>query len=269
MKEHTWTSEKLFEKLSKSKSQKAYWKYVNELRIRPSKYVYNKAYELAQSKEPRNRMIGIDVLSQLGDNPRFKIKKTLKLYFELLKKEEDTLVIMSILYGIGHNNEELKAAHIKQLAKFKTSKHPELREGLVNSLLGLEDNTAVNTLIFLMSDRESSIRDWATFGIGSLIQIDNPKINKALWARVLDKHEETRSEAILGLAIRGDKNIKEVIIQEMEEEDCGSLLFEAASELGDKSIQQPLEKLYKRYIKDKNISKGWLKSLKKCIKSLD
>ena len=48
------------------------------------------------------------------------------------------------------------------------------------------------------------MRDWATFALGTLADEDTPALRDALAARLDDPDEDTRLEAVHGLALRGD-----------------------------------------------------------------
>lgn len=72
-----WKSEKFFERLMNNKSQKTYWNNIAELRKRATEDVYVQAYKLTKSKSDKNKIIGIDVLAQLGSDPRIRQKETL------------------------------------------------------------------------------------------------------------------------------------------------------------------------------------------------
>ena len=102
-----WTSEKIFNRLLNNKTQKTYWDNISELRKRPNQDVFKKAYELAKSSIDREKVIGLDILQQLGFDPRFNKSQTVDLHFELLEKNQTEKVLESIFHGIGHNNDEL------------------------------------------------------------------------------------------------------------------------------------------------------------------
>ncbi len=211
-----WTDEKLFSRLINNKSDRTYWDNIRELRSRCNEYVFKKSYELAQSNLTKEKIIGIDILAQLGSGKRPFQKETLKLYFELLKSEENSEVLMSILYGIGHNNyKTLTKSQIEVLAVFKNHKDKFIRQGLVSALSGVDNPIAIDTQIFLMNDKIASIRDWATFSIGTQIYRNNKKIRNALWERVDDNHQDTKLEAIVGLAKRKDNRVKKIIKREL------------------------------------------------------
>lgn len=69
-------------------------------------------------------------------------------------------------------------------------------------------------------------------------------MKETLFARATDKHADTKDEAILGLAIRKDFRVKELIQQELLTESFGSLLFEAIEEIQDITFLPNLENLF-------------------------
>jgi hypothetical protein len=76
------------------------------------------------------------------------------------------------------------------------------------------------TLLTLMRDEDADTRNWATFAIGTLREDeDTPEIRDALFAAIDDPHEDTRFEALAGLAIRRDRRIIARILDETEPED--------------------------------------------------
>ncbi|WP_299685546.1 hypothetical protein [uncultured Dokdonia sp.] len=153
-----------------------------------------------------------------------------------MKKKQSNNVLKSIFYGIGHNNEELSDKQISKLVTFQNVENIDVKHALISALSGVENIKAIETLIDFSKNKKSSIRNWATFGIGSLIDLDTTEIRNALWNRVTDNDFETKSEAIVGLANRKDKRIKDVISTELENGDYGTLLFEAILTIRDKDF---------------------------------
>jgi hypothetical protein len=76
------------------------------------------------------------------------------------------------------------------------------------SILGIDqvppDDPGIITLLRLMTDDDSDVRDWATFGVGSRVAVDSDEIRDALIARLTDPDADTRLEALVGLARRRD-----------------------------------------------------------------
>ena len=264
-----WTDKKLFYRLLNNKSGKTYWDNINELRLRPTISVFKKCQDLVISDIPRERMIGIDILAQLGTSPRPFYDKTIKIYFDILEKEEDIKVLTSLLYAIGHNNDNLNYEQIKKLTAFKTNKDGSIRLGLVSSLLGLETDLAIDTLIELSNDKLSSIRNWATFGIGSQIVTDSDKIRKALWSRINDKDQDIKYEAIVGLAHRNEIKVKDVIKYELKNGEFGTLLFEAIELLNCIEFIPLLKNNLISTKSDSKVNPCWLKELETLINKLE
>lgn len=265
-----WTDEKLFTRLLTNKSDHTYWENIRELHSRCNEYVFTKSYQLTQSNSKKEKIIGVDILAQLGSAKRPFEKETLQLFFDLLAKETDSEVIMSVLFGIGHNNyQTLDDTQIEILATFKSHSDKNVRQGLVSALLGVENTLAIETLIFLMKDKVSSIRDWATFGIGTQLDKNTQKIRNALWQRVNDTDEVTKLEAIVGLARRKDSRVKEIIIQELLQGEIDILLIDAIEELSDKDFLPLLNKSVEEYKKDETRNQIWLEDLQNCINKLE
>lgn len=268
MSRKNWTDEKLFFRLTNNKSDKTYWDNIRELRSRANANIFNACVKLIKSSKPKDRIIGIDILAQLGLTPRPFFKQSRKLFFDILKKEKNPKALLSVLYAIGHNNEKLKTDEIAILVSFKDNADEGVREGLVYALLSVDNKLAIDTLIHLTTDKVSHIRDWATFGIGTQIERDNKFIREALWLRVDDKDRFTKFEAIFGLAKRKDTRVKEKIIRELLQWEYETLLFEAIIELKDRDFLPLLKQNLIKARKDKKNNADWIKELKSCISQL-
>ncbi len=263
-----WSDEKLIFRLINNKTDRTTWENIKVLRSRPSKELFLKCAELTKSNNPKIRKIGIDVLAQLGLPPRPFLNETLEIYFDLIGIETDPEVLMSLLYSIGHNNDELNNEQIDKICSFINNDNNWVKEGLVFSLLGIENLNAIETLIKLSSDKLSHVRDWATFGIGTQSYRNNKKIREALWNRVNDKHQDTKLEAIAGLAKRKDSRVNDIIKREIIDGEYGTLLFEAVIETKNKEFLPYLIQNLKSAEKDKSINPEWIKDLKTCIDEL-
>ncbi|PCJ63619.1 MAG: hypothetical protein COA58_15900 [Bacteroidetes bacterium] len=265
-----WTSEKIFDRLLKNKTKQTYWDNISELRSRPTEEVYNQAFKLANSESEKKKIIGIYVLAQLGFNPRFQQTKTVDLYFRLLENEKSPKVISAILSSIGHNNENINANQISILGEYKNHSFSYVRFELTRAISGLENEDAIKTLIELSNDKHGDVRNWATFGLGTLLEIDSEEIRAALWNRINDTDFDTKSEAIAGLANRMDQGIKNVILSELNNGNYGTQLFEAIIKLNDKDFLPVLRKNLNIAKNDPNdIQRGWAPVLEGTIKELE
>jgi HEAT repeat protein len=262
-----WSDDTLLSRAIKAKTTNSRWSNISKLRKRPSKELFLKCYDLTKSKVVARRSIGIDILAQFGITPRPFLKETLKLFFELLDKENSPKVLMSLLSAIGHNNDRLTRTQIDKLCSFSNTDNEYVKEGLVFSLLSVDNKNAIDTLIRLSSDRLSHVRDWSTFGIGSQVDRDSKKIREALWKRINDKDQNTKLEALVGLARRKDKRIVDVIRRELNDGEYGTLLYEAITEIADESLLLPLQNQLRIGSKD-GIAVEWLNDLKVCVRDL-
>jgi len=68
----------------------------------------------------------------------------------------------------------------------------------------------------LSGDPAPRVRDWATFGLGSQIDRDDTQVRDALMARLEDPDEDTRVEALRGLAARGDERAIPPLLVELD-----------------------------------------------------
>ena len=123
-------------------------------------------------------------------------------------------------------------------------------------------------MVQLTNDSVASVRDWATFGLGTLVDVDTRLIRRALWARMKDGDETVRGEALVGLARRKDRRIRTYIIKDLVRTDAGTLIFEAAEEYGDPTLLPYLETHLKVSRKQEGVDQIWLWHLKRSIKAL-
>ncbi|MFI9099242.1 HEAT repeat domain-containing protein [Streptomyces fildesensis] len=91
----------------------------------------------------------------------------------------------------------------------------------------------VAALLRLMRDPDAEVRDLATFGLGFLMDHDTPQIRQALWERLSDEDQETREEAVRGLAMRGDGRVTEQLADLLRAESSHVHTFAAAAALAD------------------------------------
>ncbi|UII23575.1 hypothetical protein [Fulvivirga ligni] len=268
MSRSNWSSEKILQRLQLNKTKTTYWDNIQELRNRPDEEIFQKVYDFSQSENRKKRIIGIDVLAQLGPGRPY-YKQNIELFFNLLGNEKDNDVLISLLYAIGHNNDYLHANEIKKMANFKSVDNAAVRKALVFALLGVDDELAIDVLIELSTDKSSEVRSWATFGIGSQVEVDNDKIREALWNRVNDKDQETKLEAIVGLAERNDLRVKEVIKRELIDGEYGKILFEAIELIHGVEFIPLLKNNLSSGKNTSGVEAEWLKDLEELIAKLE
>ncbi len=123
---------------------------------------------------------------------------------------------------------------------------PEIRRAAAQVLPALgqlradEPNSrdaVVSCLIALTRDDDEDVRDWACFALGTqLSDVDSPQLRDALADRLGDEHDDTRCEALLGLARRVDGRILPILRQRLTAPNVYALEIEAAGALGDQSL---------------------------------
>lgn len=267
MSKMSWSDEKLIFSLLNNKTNKSRWENIRILRSRPSKELFAKCVEFIQSNEQKKKMIGIDILAQLGKDKRPFRKETLKIYFGLLNTETDIDTLFSIFFGISFNNDSLNKKQINKICSFQNTDNILIKQALVAALGFVEDENAIHVLIKFSEDKANRIRDWATFYLGQ-IDFDNEKIRKALWNRVHDKHRDTKMEAIAGLARRNDDRVIDIIKQELVKDDYTTVLFEAILETQNKDFLPLLHQAMNKTKNDSTINSKWLEDLKNCYDDL-
>lgn len=180
------------------------WDAVGALHWRGTYEVLQKAEALCQSEYAQERKLGADILGQLGVPDRTFPKDSCRLLFSMLEKEFDNDVLQSIFVAFSH----LDAPGVIAIAP-RYVDHPDadVRHAVVLAISAYEDELAVDLLIKLSNDLDSDVRDWATFGLGTQIKSDTPKIRNALAARLDDPDDDTRGEAMIGLAQRKDQRV--------------------------------------------------------------
>jgi HEAT repeat protein len=109
---------------------------------------------------------------------------------------------------------------------------------------------AIQTLIGLSTDEDSVVRDWATFGLGTLTDFDSPELRDALVARLNDAYADARFEAMVGLARRKDNRVLAPLLEALTANTVFILALEAAQEIADSRLLPALMDLKKSWADD-------------------
>jgi ADP-ribosylglycohydrolase len=216
-----------------------YWERVDVLWCRANLDTIEMAQQLCKSIKPGERMLGADILGQLGVYSQHDAfhEERLTILLDLLEQEQEAEVLSAACSALGHLGDPRA---IGPVARLKGHADADVRHSVVFGLLGHEDEQALDTLIELSHDETSDVRDWATFGLGSQVDIDTPAIREALVARLTDPHRDTRGEAMVGLARRKDERVIGPLIAEIGSQEVGSLALDAAYEIADPRLCQAL-----------------------------
>jgi len=206
-------------------------------------------------QKPKERCLGVDILSQLGVNNIHFPVETAELFLTLMEKETEATVLQSIAVGFSHidleGNESLQSRICDKLALLKHHHDMDVRQGVTMGLAGHNNPIAITTLIEMMEDSDEEVRNWATFAIGQQIDDDNDTIRTALKKRLNEENSEIRGEALVGLAQRHDKDCLSYVFHEFEQDEISCLLFDAINELKERPIA-----LYDKLLQLKSIADG-------------
>jgi HEAT repeats len=190
----------------------AYWTCVGGLQSIGTPDIFDTCKSWARHPKPEFREAAAAILSQLGyaeDKPYRALSTPI---LERLLSDGTFGVVSAALYALGH----LQSGDIDLIASFSTHPETRVRRGVVSALTSRETDLALHTLIQLSSDDDADIRDWATFGLGTQSDADTPALRDALFARLDDDDDDTRCEAIAGLAKRSDQRVIPAILNELE-----------------------------------------------------
>ena len=189
-----------------------------------------------------------DVLGRLGvvaNSPS--AEETIPVLARLCTEEEEPEVVASSINALGHLGRPEGLPHV--LAK---AGHPQASVRLavavaLPSVVGdrrLEPtDPAMLALTGLTTDVDPDVRNWATFGLGTQLQVDGAVVRECLHARLADSHAETRAEALVGLARRHAPGIVGQVRDAHNAAVVGRLAVEAAALLRDPSLGATLARL--------------------------
>lgn len=220
------------------------WRVLHE--ARPfGRVAFDTAVALLGSDDAAERTVGCDLLAALCDpDEEGWGPEVTSAVVRMAETEDDADVLWSVAQALGFAEDHRGlptlvglAGHPDSDVRFKVAwALPSCGEGGDPELLA-------RALIGLMEDSDEDVRDWATFGLGSLTDLDGPDVREALVGRLSDENLDARDEAIFGLARRRDRRVLPVLAARLGEDAVGFLAVEAAAYVGDERLLGPLRAL--------------------------
>jgi HEAT repeat protein len=226
------------------------WDAKGVLQRRGSREILDRAIQLCTSFCALERRTGADILAQLGSLGRAFPEICLRTLLEMLACESQGDVLNSILVALAHQH---RAESVLPAFRFRLHADAEVRYGVVHVLIGRTEPLAVAGLIELTRDPVADVRDWATFGLGTQSDLDTPEIRECLLERLTDPDDNTRCEALVGLAQRRDRRVLPALSRELKSEFVQVIAVEAASLIADPQLYPDLVALEGRWVADKQL----------------
>ncbi len=173
------------------------WNAIQQLHALGTREVFERAVHLCRSESAFERVAGADIIGQLNAFS----DEAMKTLLDMLE-DGDATVVEAVVHGLGQRQD---ARTIDALARAAAHDAANVRWAVATALEDLiGDERAERVLLALMKDADTSVRDRATFAVGSLSDHDTPRIRAALAERLRDDDKCVAHEAALGLARRRD-----------------------------------------------------------------
>jgi HEAT repeat protein len=189
-----------------------YWNWIWVIQARLP-VIFDKVKELASNANPASRDLAATVLGQNGLKDKVASQQCVSLLTSMLLKEQSSKVLVLIIFALGHHH---NSSCLPSLLNFESHPDADVRYALTHSLGGMEEDAAVEALCRLSYDPDTGIRSWATFGIGTLTNRKTELIHNGLVARLEDKDDEVRGEALVGLTERCETCVVSAFMQELD-----------------------------------------------------
>jgi hypothetical protein len=176
--------------------------------------------ELLGSPDPVARSVGCDLLGCASDLHESVRAEAASALLSLSQTEADVDVNWSVACALGRTAD---ARAIPALLALTGHSDADVRcqvaQALPTVATGDFCGVEVGALVRLTDDTDADVREWATFGLGTLLGVDTPAVREALWARAHDDVGDVREEAVFGLARRGDSRAVTPLIELLDAEE--------------------------------------------------
>lgn len=238
------------------------WQAIGEMQMRGAPSTQALAKALSSSPNWRRRALGLYIASQLRRRHRgteHTLAETQGLLLQALH-DPHREVVRAAVSGLGHWPHP---AALAELVRLSTHPHPLLRWDVAVALSRYSDPMAIEALLHLATDSHHGVRDWATFGVGTLQDtVDSPAIRDVLWHNLHDANADVRGEALMGLANRHDPRAVEHLVRHLDA-DCRVYELEAAERLASPMLAPALRQIADQVARDgREAGSYWLGRLR-------
>lgn len=175
---------------------------------------------LSESDQECARDLAVIALGQNRVREKHQAHQLTQVLIEMLRSETSLRVIESIARALGHLADPMASDPLVELSRHRD---PAIRWAATFSLCGRDESRCIEALIVCSSDLDRDVRNWATFGLGSMVDVDMEALCQALVTRLEDADDEIREEAIVGLARRGDVRVIVPFERELDRRGIGIL----------------------------------------------
>jgi len=242
------------------------WRAIEALQRRGSPALLARVVALCASPSARRRAVGVSIAAQLSHRAQGVLT---------LLAEEETQRLL--LRGLADPHHDVVRAAVGGLglrphgasveALLRLASHPDarMRWQVAVALGAYEEPETIEGLIRLSADPSDEVRDWATFGLGTLRMEDTPAIRAALRRNLHDADPDVRGEALVGLARRRDEGIVDLLIERLTP-DCHVYELDAAEALGEPCLAARL-RLIEEASRESAANSYWFSRLRAAIEA--
>lgn len=189
--------DELFAVVVREQDDDARWTAIQELHALGTREVYERAVQLCRSPAASERIAGCDILGQLNAFADDALRTLMAMLEDI-----EPAVVEAVIHALGQQQDRRTIDALARAAQHEASNVRWAVATALEDLIG--DERAERVLLSLMRDGDTSVRDRATFAVGSLSDHDTPRIRAALAERLRDDDKNVANEAALGLARRRD-----------------------------------------------------------------
>jgi hypothetical protein len=234
------SEKELFQYLLSAKSHLEQEEYMTALIKRFPGQTYQNAQRLGTSNDPKDRILGIRIMTELSKS-NYHVKLIRSYLHHKLASETDQEILETLIFSLTSDQPAFSDEDAKRLISVK-DKGPRLKIVLMEELIAFDNEIILDFFVELGRDINWGVKKQAIKHISCAIDENTPKIRALLWENVGNEDKNIHQNAIYGLACRKDNKIKPVLVTALENSlHCDPIIIEACEVLGDLNMIPLLE----------------------------